>query len=372
MIEGRADAPFEGVRGAFQANFDDGLELGANFAVCVEGRIVVDLYGGFADKAREAPWTDETIACVYSSGKSVMAFLIARAVSEGSLSFDAPVADYWPEFAAQGKERIRVGELLSHQGGLCGFADPMPPEDWLDWNAITTRLAAMAPLWPPGSASGYHPQTFGFLSGELLRRVAGKTPGEIIRGDFAEARGLNIACGMRPDEITRAAYMPKPPRAPDLGDLNVYTRIAFLKPWSAPAKVSREAWMAAELPASNMHANARALVEIVHPFANEGRDRGAESLSSDAIDAALEERIRGDDLVLPFNLSWTASGLMRNTNRHFGPNPNAFGHAGFGGSCVVVDPQNRLSAAYVMSKMSPHLAGDPRALRLLDAVYAGL
>jgi CubicO group peptidase (beta-lactamase class C family) len=177
---------------------------------------------------------------------------------------------------------------------------------------------------------------------------------------------------MNAGEASRAAYMPKPPKAPDLGPLNDFKRYAFLKPWSAPARVSREEWMAAEIPASNMHADARSLAKIVHPLANQGRDvSGEQVLNTDAIDAALAERSRGDDLVLPFHLSWSA-GLMRNINRHFGPNENAFGHAGFGGSCVVIDPENNLTAAYIMNKMSPYLVGDPRAVRLLDALYASL
>lgn len=371
MIDGSAKAPFANVRDAFQQNFDDELELGASFAVFVDGEILVDLTGGFVDRAKETPWTEDSIACVYSSGKAVLALLIARAVSDGLISYDAPVVDYWPAFGVNGKKDITVGALLSHQGGLCGIADEMPPQEWLNWGAITARLAAMAPLWPPGSANGYHPLTYGFLAGELLRRVTGHTPGEMIRTDFADAHGLSLYCGMKPEEMTRAAFMPKPPRAPDLGEINRYTELAFLKPWSAPASVSREAWMAAELPASNMHANARALAEIVHPFANGGKFQGEKILSLSAIDQALGERIHGDDLVLPFHLSWTA-GLLRNTGGHFGPNLSAYGHAGFGGSCVVIDPQNRLSASYVMNKMSPYLVGDPRALRLIDAVYAVL
>ncbi|MFQ5564433.1 MAG: serine hydrolase domain-containing protein [Parvularculaceae bacterium] len=368
MVEGRADAPFASVRAAFEKNFDDGLELGAGFVVCIDGEIVIKLCGGFEDKACKTPWRDDTIACVYSSGKAVLTLLVARAASDGALSYDAPAADYWPEFGAQGKERITVGELLSHQGGLCGIPDAMAPEDWIDWRVITKRLETMAPLWPPGSANGYHPQTFGFLAGELLRRTVGRSPGEIIRADFAEKFELPIFCGMTPEETTRAAYMRKPPRPPDLGEINRYTELAFLKPWSAPARVSREAWAAAEIPASNMHASARALAEVVQPLANGGMFRGEKILAAAAIDAALGERIRGDDLVLPFHLAWTP-GLMKNINGHFGPSTHAYGHAGFGGSCVVIDPENRLTAAYVMNKMSPHLAGDPRAVRLLDAVY---
>lgn len=355
---------------AFAANFAagiaDGAELGASFAVMIDDELVVDIRGGHADRKQETPWTQETLACIYSSGKAVLALLIAREVSAGRLDYDAPVAASWPQFARNGKEAITLAEVLSHQAGLCGIAEEMSPETWLDWEAITDRLAAMAPLWTPGTANGYHPQTVGFIAGELIRRASGKTVGAHLR----EA-GLQLFCGMDAAQAARAAYMPKPSRAPDLGEINRYTELAFLKPWSAPARVSREAWMAAELPASNMHADARSLAAFLHPFVNGGVRDGAHFVTQAAIDAALKERRRGDDLVLPFPLSWSA-GLMRNTNRHFGPNEAAFGHAGFGGSCVVIDPENRLTAAYVMNRMSPYLVGDPRSVRLLNAVYSSL
>lgn len=357
---------FSPVGEAFARNFAEGLELGASFAVMIDDDLIVDIRGGHTDRKKEAPWTEDTLACIYSSGKAVAALLVAREVSAGRLDYDAPVAAYWPDFAQAGKAAVTVAEALSHQAGLCGIAEEMPPATWLDWDAMTARIAAMAPLWTPATANGYHPQTVGYIAGELIRRVSGKTVGAHLR----EA-GMQIFCGMRDDEIARAAYMPKPPKAPDLGDLNQYTQLAFLKPWSAPAKVSREEWMAAGLPASNMHADARSLAAFLHPFVNGGKRDGDPFLTHEAIDAALKERIRGDDLVLPFHLSWSA-GLMRNINRHFGPNENAFGHAGFGGSSVVVDPENRMTAAYVMNKMSPYLVGDPRSVRLLDAVYACL
>lgn len=370
-VAGFVAPPFEAVRAAFIENFRKEDELGASFAVFVDGERVVHLYGGWRDRRREAPWTEETVACIYSSGKAVVAMLIARAVSEGALAYDAPVARYWPEFAAAGKARVTVAEALSHQAGLPGIAEEMPPEEWLDHDAICARLAAMAPLWPPGSRAGYHPQTFGFIAGELLRRATGRSVGRMLREDFAEPFGLSLFCGMRGEETARAAYMPKPPRAPDLGPLNRCKEIAFLKPWSAPARVSREAWMAAELPASNAHADAASLAEIVQPFANRGRFRGREIIRPAALEEAFVERIRGEDLVLPFELSW-AAGVMRNTLGHFGPSRTAFGHAGFGGSCVIFDPAHRLSAAYVMNRMSPHLVGDPRALRLINTVYGSL
>ncbi len=361
----------DAVGAVFGQNFDEGLELGAAFAIYRDGELILDIRGGFTDRAKETPWTEDTIACIYSSGKAVLTFLIAREVSAGRLDYEAPVAAYWPEFGAAGKEHISVAQALSHQAGLCGFREEMPPETWLDWDAITGKLAAMAPLWPPGTANGYHPQTVGFIAGELLRRATGKSVGALI-AEIAAAQDLTIYCGISEEEASRAAYMQKPPKPPDLGALNEFTKLAFLKPWSAPARVKSDVWMAAEIPGSNMHADARGLAAIVHPLANEGADiAGNNVLSLSVIESAFKERIRGDDLVLPFHLSWSA-GLMRNINRHFGPNESAFGHAGFGGSCVLIDPERRLTAAYVMNKMSPFLVGDPRAVRLFDAVYASL
>jgi len=367
-ISGFAEAPFGRARDAFLRNFDESRERGAGFSVFVEGRCVVDLIGGWFDRDNTTAWSKDTLVGIYSSGKLVVAMLIARAASEGRLNYNAPVAHYWPEFAANRKGDITVAEALSHQAGLVGFPDEMPPEDWLDWGKICARIAATGPLFPPRSASGYSPQLFGFIAGELLRRATGRGVAEILREDFGE---IDLHCAMRPDEIARAAYMQKPPKPPDLGPLTELKRIAFLKPWSAPAKVSREEWMAAEIPSANIHATARSLAELAHPFADHGMFRGERFLSADAIEAACRERVAGDDLVLPFTLSWSA-GFMRNMNRHFGPAPSAFGHAGFGGSAVMFDPQQRLSAAYVMSNMSPHLIGDPRALRLFEAVYDAL
>ena len=254
---------------------------------------------------------------------------------------------------------------------MCGFPDEMAPETWIDWDAIASALAAMAPLWTPGTANGYHPQTAGLIAGELIRRVRGRTIGEILRADYFAARGVDVHCGLKDDASARASYMPKPRSAPDLGPISDFKKYAFLTPWAAPAKVAREAWMAAELPASNMHATAKGLAEILHPLAAPEATPADLRLDPAAVTAALAPRIEGDDLVLPFHLTW-AAGVMLNRSGHFGPDPSGFGHAGFGGSCVLIAPERRLTAAYVMNRMSPHLVGDPRAVRLLDALYHGL
>lgn len=370
-ISGFALAPFEAARAAFARNFADNLELGASFAAIIDGETVVNLYGGYADREQQTLWSEGTIAGIFSSGKAVLALLAAREVSRGRLRYDAPIAGYWPQFAAAGKEAITIAEVMSHQSGLVGLSEEMPPQDWLEWEKICRRIESQAPLFPPGSANGYSPQLYGYILGETLRRVTGRTVGDLL-GDFRTRDGLALYCGLTRDEMRRAAYMKKPPAAPDLGPLNRFKEIAFLRPWSAPARVSPEDWMAAEIPASNMHADAASLARAVYPLANGGAAADGEKVIEPAIlEEAFRERISGDDLVLPFHLSWCA-GLMRNINLHFGPNPAALGHAGFGGSCVIVDPANRLSAAYVMNRMSPHLVGDPRALRLLDAVYEAL
>jgi CubicO group peptidase (beta-lactamase class C family) len=360
-----AAAGFEKVVEAFRGNFEEGLELGASFAVVRDGEIFIDLHGGAADKKGENPWAADTLACIYSSGKAVLATLIAREVGAGRLDYDAPVAEVWPEFAENGKSEITLAELMSHQAGLCGLPEEMPPATWLDHDAICERLASMAPLWAPGTANGYHPQTIGHALNEILSRVTGRSVGRILREDFEQADGVEVYCGLSQAEMARAAIMPKPPRAPDLGDLNDFTRLAFLKPWSSPGKVDREDWMAAEIPASNMHATARGLAQIVNGLAT------GDGIGATAQRAALKSRIVGDDLVLPFHLDWSA-GLMRNIAGWFGPETAAFGHAGFGGSAVMIDPARGLSAAYVMNKMSPHLVGDPRPRALFDALYESI
>lgn len=361
-IGGFAAPGFEGVIDAFAGNFDMGDELGARFSAFQAGVMVVDLWAGFADREKSTPWSEGTLAGIFSSGKAAMATLVAEAVSADMLDYGETIASVWPEFAAHGKDRITLAMVLSHQAGLCGFPDEMPPEDWIRHEKIAARLAAMAPLWPPGEAFGYHPQTGGFIINEVYRRATGETIGAALR-----RKGLDIHCGLAADDVRRIAFMPKPPSAPVHRKDSKFTEIAFLKPWSAAGGVAREDWLAAEIPSSNMHATAKALAEIVHPLSNGGvGTHGVRVIKPAVVDEALKRRIDGQDLVLPFDLAWSA-GLMLNTNGHFGPSPSALGHAGFGGSAVMIDPAKMISAAYVMNKMSPSLAGDPRAVALFAA-----
>jgi CubicO group peptidase (beta-lactamase class C family) len=362
---------FEQVRKAFTENLESGEDLGAACAVAINGKLVVNLYGGWQDRKKETPWADDTLVCVYSSGKAVVALLMAMAVDQGLVDYDAPVTNYWPEFGSSGKESLTVAQIMSHQSGLCGFPEEMDPALWLDWDAICNKLTEMAPLWSPGTASGYHPQTYGFLAGEILRRATGKTVGTLIREWFEAPHDIQIFCGMTEAEQARASHMTKPTSAPKLGDINKFKKAAFLSRWASPGGVDRAAWAAAEIPAANMHADARSLARLMNTIATKGELEGTRLFGEDTFNALHQERVHNDDLVLPFNLSW-AAGMMRNTNAVYGPVEATLGHSGFGGSCTFADPENGLSFAYVMNKMSPYLVGDPRSLKLIEAVYASL
>lgn len=360
-VEGACDARWQGVADRLQASLDEGGDLGASVCVMVDGAPVVDIWGGYQDRAKTLPWTEDTLACVYSSGKAVLSALILREVSRGTLDYDAPISAYWPDFAAHGKD-VTLAQALSHQTGVVGFAGETDPSIWVRWDECCAALADERPLFEPGSASGYGPQTFGYVIGEVLRRITGQTFGAHLRD-----LGLGIHCGLTLSEATRVAPMTKPPRAPDLGDITPETKAAFLEPWSAPKGVSRQAWAAAEIPASNTHATARGLADVMGGFAT-GTVGGEAWADEKARAASWAERVHGPDRVLPFDLSWGA-GVMRETMGVFGGAPTAVGHYGFGGSCVTADPARGLSFAYVPNKMTELLVGDPRAKALLQAVY---
>lgn len=375
-IHGPCSEPFAAVREAFAANFTDapeGLdELGARFSVCIGGEPVIDLWAGHADTARTQPFTDATLAPVFSTGKAVMALLIATCVERGLLSYEAPVAAYWPLFGQAGKAGITVGQLMSHQAGLSGFSEPAEPTIWFDREAVLDRLCAQAPMWLPGTASGYHPITIGYLAGELFRLVDGRSMGTALAEDFADPFDLDLWIGLPESEHDRVAQMRKPTAAPDLGPIDAIKTAAFLDRGSAPGGRGSSEWRQLEIPSANMHATAAGLARMLTPLATGGTLDGQTILSEGVLAQATRERIHGPDKVVPFDMSW-AAGLMRNGEmRMFGPNPETVGHSGWGGSCAFADPATGISAAYVMTRQSPHLLGDPRALRLIEALYASL
>ena len=371
-VHGHVPPRFEPVRAVFARHFDDGQELGARFALAIEGEIVLDLIGGWADRAASRPFSDDTLTPVYSTGKAMAALMVAMLVDEGEVDYAAPLAELWPAFAAAGKSRVTIAEALSHQAGVPGFAESMDARDWFDFDFIGERLAAMAPMWPPGNASGYHPVTYGYLADEIFRRATGRALGLALAEDIAHPFGLDLWIGLPDSEHARCAETRKPSAMPDLGPLTEPRRVAFRTAWASPGGISLADWRRAAIPSVTGHATAPALARMMAILACDGRLDGRQVLSPATIAAASAERIRGADLVLPFDLSWGA-GFLRNQGLGiYGPGEASVGHSGWGGSCAFADPEQRLSGAYVMNRQSSSLIGDPRAVALIEAAYACL
>jgi CubicO group peptidase (beta-lactamase class C family) len=309
---------------------------------------------------------------VFSTTKAMASLMIARLVDAGALTYDQRVVEVCPEFAAAGKGELTVAQVLSHQGGLAGFAEPMDPAAWFDWDLICGKLAAMAPLWPPASASGYHPVTFGYLAGEIFRRIDGRTLGQALREDLAGPLGLDLMIGVPDSEQPRCADVQRPPAMPDLGPLTEAKRLAFLTKWASPGHATLAQWRRAEIPSVTGHATAPALARLMAILACDGRLDGRAWLSPETVRAASAERITGPDLILPYDLSW-AAGFMRNQGLGiYGPGRETVGHSGWGGSCAFADPARAVSGAYVMNRQSAQLIDDARARRLIGAAYAAM
>ena len=359
---------FQPVREAFDAALAKGEELGARFSVVRDGEVVLDLWGGCADRHQTRPFDERTLTPVFSVTKALAAILMARLVDQGKLAYDQTVASVWPQFAAAGKGAITIEQMLSHQAGLPGFLEPMAPSDWFDWDLICAKLAAMAPLWPPETASGYHAVTYGYLAGEVFRRVDGRTMGRALAEDIAGPLGLDLYIGLPESEDSRVAELQRPNAFPKFGKMNDAVKAAFLTKWASPGGRGAEAWRRAEIPSANGHATALGLAKLMDVMANGGGDL----LSAEGVAAMTRQRIVGDDLVLPFHISW-AAGMMRNEGLNlYGPGQQTFAHSGWGGACCLADPERRLGMAYVMNKQSSDLIGDARARRLIDAAYACL
>ena len=347
-------------------------ELGLRFCLTVEGEPIVDLWGGWADRARTRPFDAASLVPVFSVTKAVASILIARLVDQGRLAYDQPIAEVWPEFGQAGKAAITVAQALSHQAGLPGFLEPMDAALWFDWDAICARLAAMTPMWPPGTASGYHAITFGYIAGEIFRRVDGRTIGRALREDLAEPLGLDLWIGLPEREHDRVVEMERPKTLPAFGTINDARRAAFLTPWAAPGGRGSAEWRSAEIPSANGHATAPALARLMSAMAGDGTLDGKAVVSEPVIAEASREQIVGDDLVLPYRMSWGA-GFMRNEAMLiYGPGTRTFGHSGWGGSCAFADPARRIAGAYTMNRQSPLLLGDPRPKRLIETAYGCL
>jgi CubicO group peptidase (beta-lactamase class C family) len=377
IVDGFVDERFRAAREAFEANLASGADVGASCCATLEGETVVDLWGGFADETKTRPWLKDTIINVYSTTKTMTALVALLLADRGQLDFDAPVARYWPEFAANGKQNIKVSYLMSHSSGLSGWRQPITAEDLYDWEKMTSLLAAQAPLWEPGTASGYHVITFGYLVGEVVRRITGKSLGTVFRYEIAEPLGADFHIGLPASEDWRVAdIIPfPPPQNPSKIEFSEIEKITFLNMPLEVVNTRSRAWRAAEIPAVNGHGNARSVAEIHAILANRGVAQDKRFLSEAGCRKALEQQIEGPDVVMSrmpparFGLGF---GLPAPNIGWPLPNPNTLHWGGGGCSWIFIDMDARTSFAYVTNKMDRLPLSDPRPLRVLRTIWQAL
>ncbi len=372
-VQGSIAPEFEAVKTAFVQNFMDGLEVGASLNVTIKGEQVVDLWAGYANPDKTQPWKRDTLVNVCSTTKGITSMAVAILADRGLLRYRDTVAQHWPDFAQGGKSDVTIGQLLSHQAGLCGMRQATVVQDFYDWDKTCRRLAAMEPFWTPGDGSGYHAITFGYLAGELIRRIDGRTPGTFIKEEIADIVGADFHVGLPEDLEDRVALVIKPPAAAQLmGEAPPdYVQATMANPPIDPEFPHDRGWRAAEIPSANGHGTAQALARMYSFFANGGSLDGIKLVSRDAIQRATTQQCNGVDRILGMPSRWGA-GFALNNGGLYGPTDAAFGHSGFGGSMGYADPSEAISVGYTMNQMQSEIRGDPRTIRINEALYSCL
>ena len=376
-IHGFCDPRFAAVRDALERNFREHGEVGAAVALTIDGRFVVDLWAGWMDEARARPWQRDTLVNVFSVGKAFATVSLLMLVERGLVDLDAPVARYWPEFAAAGKAAISVRMLLCHRAGLPAIRRMLPERAIYDWRAMTEALAGEEPWWEPGRLHGYHVNTFGFLIGEIVRRVSGVTIGAFVRREIAGPLGADFHFGVGSEQFARIAdYLPGDmyqEGARDDAAVDPERQILLQRVYMNPRGVSgmgtvnTSEWRAAEMPSTNGHANARAVARVYSALACAGAVDGIRLLQRETIDEAIREASAGDDFVLRKPSRFGLGFQLTMPERPFGTGPRSFGHFGAGGSLGFADPDARTAFAYTMNRAGPRWQ-NPRVRGLLAAV----
>jgi CubicO group peptidase (beta-lactamase class C family) len=377
-ISGDVESGFEMVRDAFAHNFDVHGELGAAFCLHVDGRKVVDIWGGVADRATGAPYAEDTLQLVFSTTKGATAICANRLAQRGLLDVDAPVTRYWPEFGEAGKETIPVRWLLCHKAGLPVVDGTMSLEAALAWDPVIHALEKQRPIWEPGTAHGYHATTFGWLVGEVVRRISGKSIGRFFADEVADPLGLEFWIGLPDEQQHRCAPLVEAEQPTDEASLALMAKFVGPDTLTGQALVApggafsdRGVWnrpevRAAEIPAANGVTNARSLSRMY--AAAIGEVDGVRLLTDTQIAAATERQTGGADKVLFFETSFGLGFMLSSAFSPYG-GPKSFGHAGAGGSLGFADPETGIAFGYVMNRMMQNLSGDPRTIGLVNAVH---
>ena len=364
----------------FQENFDKRGELGAAVSVWQNGKPIVDLYGGFRDAGREELWTADTVVLVWSATKGIGSACVLHALQQRKIELNRRVAEFWPEFGQADKDKITVGQLLSHQAGLCALDQRI---DVLDYDGVIRALEAQAPLWPPGTAHGYHARTFGFLLDELMRRITGKTLPDYWREIFARPLELDFWIGLPEEQNSRvatiyAAKSGKPPEPAqfyrDLVTPGTLARKTFTSPYglNGISKMNDPHIRAQSIVSFGGIGSASALAKFYSMFANGGELNGQSFFSQETIERMTTTLSDAKDRVFQIPTAFSA-GFMKDSRdaarRLFGPSATSFGHPGAGGSHAFADPENKIAFAYVMNQMEQSVLPNEKALRLVNATY---
>ncbi len=370
----------QGLKPLFLENFENFGELGAAVSAWQNGKPIIDLYGGFRDARREHPWTSDTPVLVWSATKGIGSGCVLHVLQEHNLKLDQRVAELWPEFAQAGKEKITLAQLLSHQAGLCALDRRV---DVLDYDTVIRALETQKPLWPPGTAHGYHARTFGFLLDELVRRIAGKTLSDYWQENFSRPLNLDFWIGLPEKENPRvaaiyAAKSGKPPEPKqfyaDLVTPGTLARKTFTSPYGLHviSKMNDAAIRAQPIVSFGGIGSASALARFYSMLSNGGKADGQTFFSAETLEWMSAPLTDGIDRVFQIPTAFSA-GFMKDSRdaarRMFGPSTNAFGHPGAGGSHAFCDPENRIAFAYVMNQMEQSVLPNEKSLRLVDAIY---
>ncbi|MGH3637418.1 MAG: serine hydrolase domain-containing protein [Mycobacterium sp.] len=374
-IHGHCDARFDKVADALGQAIADGEEIGAAIAIDIDGETVVDIWGGHADAAKTQPWTADTIVNVWSSTKTVTALAGLMLIDRGLIGEDTKVVDVWPEFGAKGKEQIEFRHFLSHTSGVSGWEQPVTIEDTYDWEKSTAALAAQAPWWEPGTASGYHALTHGHLIGEVVRRVTGKTLKQFVAEDIAGPLGADFQIGAAPADSPRIAeIIPAADPMEGVPPMEQWTEQmlkTFTGPGPDPSVANTDAWRAADIGAVNGHTNARALARILSAISLGGTVDGVQLLRPETIEKIFDVQCHGPDLVLDMHpIKWGLGfGLPLLESIPYIPDERICFWGGWGGSWETMNPDRRMTTAYVMNKMGPGIEGSERTARYTTLIY---
>ena len=374
-VQGTCDPKFAALQELLAANLASGADCGASVAVVVDGEVVVDMWGGWADEARTQPWERDTITNVWSSTKTVMALCTLLLVERGQLDYDAPVAQYWPEFAANGKDDIRVRHIMSHTSGVSAWAQPVEVADIFDWEKSTTMLAAQAPWWTPGESSGYHALNQGHLVGEVVRRITGQKLGEFLASELTGPLGIDFHIGLPESEFGRVANVIPPPPLPfDMATLDPES--ILVKTFTGPAPDASVSWTPewrqADIGAANGHTNARGIALLQSIVSNGGiAPNGERMLSAETIDQIFRVQADGVDQVLGLPLRFGIGYALPSESTPYIPDGHQVCYwGGWGGSTIVNVLDQNMTVAYMMNRMDEGLLGDVRGIGIVAAAIA--